>query len=322
MILHFIRHGDTLQSVANQINLENPLYVKEFHNQKCAREDYIFDDLIAGKKLFLPDNQTVQKYNSKNDAPFKSPEQNPVINFIPEGLDSRYKIRITESSADATGILKKNSFSYNISLKWIENELNEHIFHLSKSDFSNKNETKIGDLATACIQSINPIEIRTNLKGEIVRINVIEEIIKNFPRIKEKLLDQFPDQYAKIYIEEFEFAVLNSEVFQKKMKEDWFIKTYFANIRNEFKNGKSNVRLHLEGKNSLTDIQQTGLISENHDIILAQNFAGNQPENSAVFTGNYTLNREKGIIKSLTVHYSYSEYNIVYSIDFQINEVV
>ncbi|MBW8524062.1 hypothetical protein K0U91_02365 [Chryseobacterium chendengshani] len=322
MILHFIRHGDTLQSVANQINLENPLYIKEFHNQKCAREDYILDDLVVGKKLFLPDNQTIQKYNAKNDAPFKSPEQNPVINFTPEEFNSRYKINITESSADKRATFKKNSFSYNISLKWIENELNEHVFHLSKSDFSNINDTKIGDLAIACIQSINPIEIRTNFKGEMVRINLLEETAKNFPRIKEKLLDQFPDQYAKIYIEEFEFAVLNSEVFQKKMKEDWFIKTYFANIRNEFKNGKSNVRLYLDGKNSLTDIQQTGLISENYDIILTQSFAGNQPENSAVFTGNYTLSQQQGTIKSLNIYYSYSEYNIIYSIDFQVNEIV
>ena len=53
MTLHFIRHGDTLQSIADQINLENPAYIKEFHNSKCGSEDLISDDLVVGKKLFL-----------------------------------------------------------------------------------------------------------------------------------------------------------------------------------------------------------------------------------------------------------------------------
>lgn len=50
MIVHFILSGETLESISEEINLENPVYLKEFHNTYCAREDFIQDTLIPGKK--------------------------------------------------------------------------------------------------------------------------------------------------------------------------------------------------------------------------------------------------------------------------------
>jgi hypothetical protein len=318
MMLHFIRHGDTLQSVADQINLENPLYIKEFHNQKCGGEDYIFEELVVGKKLFLPDNLTIQSYNSRNDASFKSPEKNPEIDFVPKTLDAHYKVNIKEISFDK-GKKSENSFSYNFSLKWIKTEYNHHTFHISKSDFSNIKE-KIGDLASSCMQLLNPIEIQTNLKGEIVTINLLKETIENFPKIKEKLLDQFPDKYAKIYIEEFEYVVLNQELFQKKMKQDWLLKTFFASIRNEFKNGKSAFKIFLENENSTVDIQQNGLVNDATDeVILNQTLLNDRID--IKFTGNYILSAQTGIIKSMNIRNSYPEYNILHTTELKVEKI-
>jgi len=318
MILHFIRHGDTLQTVADQINLENPLYIKEFHNQKCGREDYIFEDLVVGKKLFLPDNLTIQNYNSRNDASFKSPEKNPKINFLPENLDFKYKINVKEISFD-DGKKSENSFSYNFSLKWIKTEYNYHTFHIYKTDFSNIKE-KLGDLASSCIQSLNPIKIQTNLNGEIVDINLLKETIENFPKIKEKLLDQFPDKYAKMYIEEFEYVVLNQELFQKKMKQDWLLKTFFASIRNEFKNGKSQFKIFLENENSLVDIQQNGLVNNQTDEVILNQALSND-NIKIMFTGDYTVSAKTGIIKSMNICNSYSEYNILHTTELKVSQI-
>lgn len=313
MTLHFIRQGDTLQSIAEQINLENPIYIKEFHNQHCAREDYIVENLVAGRKLFLPDYLTIQKYNSRNDAPFKSPERNPKINFYPENLNIQYKVSITESSF-VDHKKTENSFSYQFSLKWIKNELNHHIFHLSKNNFSIQNQTKIGDMAIACFRSIDPIEIQTYPKGEIISINLLKKTIENFPEIKANLLDRFSDQYAKIYIEEFEYAVYNQELFQKKMKQDWLIKTYFAPIRNDFKNGKSHFQIILE--NELLDINQTAEISENNDEIIL-----NQDSAKPDFKGKYILSKADGLISFLEINHSYIDFGVVYFSDFKIDKL-
>ncbi|CAD7800166.1 hypothetical protein CHRY9390_00591 [Chryseobacterium aquaeductus] len=317
-MIHFIRHGDTLKSIAKDINLENPSYLKEFHNQNCLREDYIFENLVAGNKLFLPDALTVQKYNAKNDAPFKSLERNPKINFNPENLHSQYKVEVTES-AFHDGKQTKSTFSYQFSLQWIESEWGDHIFRFSKSNFSNRNETKMEELAMGCMQSISPIEIATNQKGEIIRINLLKETREKFSEIKENLFDQFPDEYAKIYIEEFEFVVLNEELFHKKMSEDWAIKTYFANIRNDFKNGTSQLKMILENEVSILDINQTVDVSEPEDVLVINQIS---PSQEATFTGKYTVLKDSGIVKSLEILHAYSQYGILYSTDFKLNMMI
>lgn len=316
MTLHFIRHGDTLQSVADQINLENPVYIKEFHNENCAKEDYIITGLVVGKKLFLPDNVTVEKYNSRNDAEFKSSERNPKISFNPEKLNIKYRVVVTESNID-DGKKTENSLSYDFSLQWVKNELDIHVFYLSKYNFSNKEQTKIGDMAIACIESINPIEIHTNAKSEIIAISIVEETKKYFPERKKKLLDQFPDQYAKIYIDEFEYIVQNQELFQKKMQEDWLFKTYFAHIRNDFNNGKSYFRMILENK--LIEVCQVVNVSnDGGEIILMQNSLSENVD----FNGNYIVSKENGVISSLEVNYSHSLYEVLYTTRFKIDEVL
>lgn len=310
-MIHFIRQGDTLQKIADEIKLENPFYLKEFHNQNCVKEDFIDDELVSGKKLFLPDFRKIQAYNSKNDAPFKSPIRNPKINFYPQNLNVNYKVSVRESSL-VDEKKTENSFSYRFSLRWLKREFGNHIFHLSKNNFSVRNQTKIGDMAIACFQSIDPIEIQTNSIGEIISIKLSEETVKKFPEIKAGLLDQFPDQYAKIYIEEFEYAVLNKELFQKKMREDWIIRTYFAQIRNDFKYGKS--QFHLSLDNELLQVDQTVRISTNDDEIIL-----NQEVENANFKGEYTVSKESGLINSLGITYSSVEYGILYSTDFKVN---
>jgi len=319
MMLHFIRHGDTLQSIADQINLENPLYIKEFHNQNCAGEDYIDQDLIVGKRLFLPDHIAVQNYNSRNDALFKRPEKNPKINFIPENLDIQYKVIVTETSFNEEK-KTENTFTYIFSLKWIKSEYDSHTFHVSKTNFTNINE-KIGDLASSCMQSLNPFEIQTDVKGEIQTIRLLKETIDNFPKIKDKLLDQFPDQYAKIYIDEFEYAVLNENLFQKKMKQDWLLKTYFAPLRNEFKNGKSHFKIFLENQNYPVDILQNGSINEKTDEVVLNQTPLFETNEQTDFSGNYTLSAQTGIVKSMEIKNTYSQYNVQYSTKLKIEQI-
>lgn len=318
-MIHFIRPGDTLQKIAEEINLENPVYLKEFHNNHCLNEDFIETELVSGRKLLLPDFAKIQFYNAKNDAPFKSAEQNPKIKFEPEDFSEIFKVEVTESNDNGDKIIK-NKFSYNISLKWIKKEFNEHIFQFSKDHFSSSNDTKMGDLAANCIQSLNPIEIYVNTKGEVVRTAITKEILNDFEEIKEKVLNQFPDKYAKIYIEEFEFAVLNSPLFNERMKQDFFLKTYFSSFRNDFKNGKSFFQLSLN--NSSLQIQQTVDQSENLEEIILNQILIEPNENSINFNGKLSVSKATGMIIKMNIHYDYNEYGVLYSTDFELKEIM
>lgn len=275
-------------------------------------------ELVPGRKLLLPDFAKIEFYNAKNDAPFKSAEQNPKIEFEPKNFNKIFKVEVTENNDNGDKIIK-NKFFYNISLKWIKKEFNEHVFHFYKDQFSSSNDTKMGDLAANCIQSLNPIEIYVNAKGEIVRAVITKEILNNFDGIKEKLLDQFPDQYARIYIEEFEFTVLNSPLFNEKMKQDLFLKTYFSSFRNDFKNGKSFFQLSLN--NSSLQIQQAVDRAENLEEIILNQVLIESNENNVNFDGKLSISKDTGMIRKMNIHYDYNEYGVSYSTDFGLEEI-
>lgn len=318
MMIHFILPGDTLENIAEKIKLENPVYVKEFHNTYCRHEDFIEKELVPGKKLLLPDLKKINDYNARNDAPFKSLERNPEIIFDPVGFSNDFKVKIKESTNDGGKIIE-NGFSYVASLQWIKNEFNEHLFHFSKDQFSNLHDTKMSYLAVESMNCLGSVEVYVNSKGELVRTSVKKQILNNLNEIMAKLYDLFPDKYAAIYLEEFKYVVQNPVLFDQKMKQDYFLKTYFSSFRNPFRNGKSFFEINFNSDS--LPIQQTVNSLENQsEISLVQSLA-DDTQNDLSFTGNLTVSKDNGLVKNMNVCQSYKQYDIKYTTDFSLESV-
>lgn len=319
MMIHFILPGDTLENISEKIKLENPVYLKEFHNTYCRHEDFIQkDELIPGKRLLLPDLKRINEYNARNDAPFKSLERNPEIIFDPVGFAKDFKVKIKESTYD-NGKTIENSFSYTVSLKWIKSEFNEHLFYFTKDQFSNLHDTKMGYLAIESMKSLGSIEVYVNSKGELLRSSVSKPILNSFSEIMDRLYDLFPDKYAAIYLEEFEYVVLNPALFDQKVKQDYFLKTYFSSFRTPFRNGKSSFEINFNSDS--LPIQQTVNSLENQsEISLVQSLA-DDTRNDLSFTGNLTVLKDNGLIKNMNVCQSYKQYDIKYTTDFSLESV-
>ncbi|WP_415326053.1 hypothetical protein [Chryseobacterium sp. MMS23-Vi53] len=319
MIVHFILSGETLESISEEINLENPIYLKEFHNTHCAREDFIYDQLIPRKKLLIPDLNKIREYNSRNDAPFKHPKLNPEILFNPENFSKIYSVsnkEVEENQLEKTS----NTLSYTVSVKWVRREGIFHIFHIYKNNFSDEIGSMMADLASQSIRSLNPIEVKTNHKGEIINVGLKEETINNFAKIKEKLSDLFSDNYAEIYLNEFEFAVSNKDLFDRRMKEDVFIKTYFSSLRNSFVNGKSYLEFSIGEENIHINLQQKIEGPEYDDeITLLQSI--NSSEADKNFNGKYILFTKTGMVKEVEIEYFISQSGVKNSNLFTIKEL-
>ncbi|WP_326984688.1 hypothetical protein VUJ46_09215 [Chryseobacterium sp. MYb264] len=316
MIIHFILSGETLESLSEEIHLENPKYLKEYHNQRCSANDYIHENLVSGKRLFMPNMDEVRKYNLLNDAPFKSPELNPIINFEPKDFSRIYFVRITEGK-EKDGETKDNTLTYTASLKWVETHESEHVFYLYKNNFTDGQSSKLADLAVESIRSLNPLIITTNTKGEMIKVSLKPETINNFNKIKERLLDLFPDQYAELYIKEYEMAVLNQELFNERMKDDPFIKNYFASLRNSFINGKSFFEQKIED-HTVPIQQKVEDINYTSEMVLLQN---SFPNSEIIFSGKYSLYTQTGIVKKADVQYDISLYGVKYYTFFSFDEL-
>lgn len=320
MIVHFILSGETLESISEEIKLENPKYLKEFHNQHCAREDFIYDNLIPRKRLLIPDINKIREYNNRNDAPFKNPKLNPDIPFNPENFSKIYSVvnkEIQENQLEK----KHNILTYTVSVKWVRNEDRSHIFHLFKNNFSDEQGSMMVDLASESIRSLNPLVVKTDHKGNIINVGLTQHTIDQFTKIKERLNDLFPDQYAKIYLDEFEFAVLNKEIFAERMKEDVFIKNYFASLRNTFINGKSFLQQSIGEENRPVDLHQKVENADyDEEIILLQTPKLSGSEVS--FSGKYILDTHTGMIKNIDIQYSIFQYEVKNSSFFTIMELL
>lgn len=320
MTVHFILSGETLESIAEEINLENPKYLKEFHNTHCAREDFIYDDLVPRKKLLIPDIHKIKEYNSRNDAHFKSPKLNPQIPFHPENLAKIYTVESRETEENVLEE-KENALSYTVSVKWIRKEENNHIFHLFKNNFFEKSGTMMADLASESIRSLNPVEVRTDDKGRVVFISLKKETTGHFNTIKERLTDLFPDKYAKIYLDEFERIVLNPSLFHSRMKEDIFIKNYFADLRNSFTNGKSYLAQSIgEEHTEIQLLQQVENADYDREIILQQRI--NPLENDNDFKGKYVLFTGSGLVKEIEIKYTISQFGVKNNSVFSLKELL
>lgn len=314
MIIHFILPGETLENISKNIKLENPVYLKEFHNSHCTPYDFIDDDLMPGKKLFIPDIKKVSFYNSKNDAPHKLANRNPKINFSPENLSKTYKVSIRQTS-ETDGKKKDSKISYVINIVWKGKIGNIHYFDFSKTETIEQNQTKMSSLAAACTHAINPIELAVSENGNLIEVKINDEVKRNFGEIKLNLEDQFPDEFAKIYLDKFEFSILNDQIFNEKMNSDWFLKTYFAQFRRHFENGKSEYPMVLSY--SPVKIIQEGFQDEH--IILKSTLKN--AENDVKFTSEYHLDAENGIIQNHRFTLVEREFGTLYTTVFKASEI-
>lgn len=319
MIVHFILSGETLESISEEIHLENPKYLKEFHNTHCAREDIIQDTLIPGKKLIIPGINKVREYNSLNDAPFKNPKLNPEIPFSPENFSRIYAVVNKELYENE--LEKRHAvLTYTVSLKWMRNENGFHIFHIFKNNFSDGQGNMMTDLASESIRSLNPLEIKTDLKGNVVSIQLTQQTIDHFEKIMKRLSDLFPDKYAEIYLYEFERAVRNRSIFNSRMKNDVFIKNYFASLRNPFANGKSFFQQSVGEENTDITLQQKIENPEyDNEIVILQN--PQYSESDIEFSGKYTLYTKTGLIKNIDLHYTVFQFGFKNSSFFTVSEL-
>ncbi|WP_042720533.1 hypothetical protein [Flavobacterium sp. B17] len=142
-----------------------------------------------------------------------------------------------------------------------------------------------------------------------------------FKNIKERLNDLFPDQYAKIYLDEFESAIFNKDIFAERMREDVFIKNYFASLRKTFINGKSFLQQSIGEENTLIDLQQKiASVDYDEEIILLQTpkSSGNEID----FSGKYILDTRTGMIKNIDIQYSIFQHGVKNFSFFTLAELV
>lgn len=303
MLIRIILPEDTLESIAREINLEKPEFILQFHNSQCAKEDLIKDKLIPWKKLHIPGKQVVDKVNAEVFEELAKPEYNPEIHFFPKSLEGVFRTIILESSTNVYNKKDVVKIIYDVHLKYINTESDLHVIEYSKSRFKASHEGMLSDLALKCFEKISPLVIFLNDNGSVEKIEIKKEIKDNFSEIKKDISDYFVGEIADAYIESFEFTVKNDKLFDKKMKDDLFVKTYFAPIRNKFEHGKSLAKISFNADEKW-EVEQKPEENTHEKLTISQNLKkgfSQEDGKSKNYEGQYLFDPQMFLIQECNV---------------------
>lgn len=299
-MFHYIKNGDTLATLATEIGLENPVYLKQYNNAQCLPEDLITEELEPGKRVLLPKLNEIEHYNAFKDAPFRLPKANPGLEWKAAPANRNYHLKIS-NSIDG---LETGSFQYHNQLQLRKSGHDYRLLSWFRKDYQFDKTTKMSELAKACSEAINPLLITIDNKGGLQEISMDKAVLEKWPEIQAALCDAFPDTYARDYIEDLAYVVQQPHLVNRRMRQDPFIKTYFAPFRVPFDKGSSFFSLQLSPATLPLRIKQVVAGMEYTDKIpLVQSIDSNEiNDQGCYYEGKYLLDAEDGSICSAAVH--------------------
>lgn len=226
--IYTIQKGDTLQSVAKQLNL-TPEEIKAYHNIYCELPDLIGYDFSSNLKiLILSQNPKEEKEtNSKRLAP----------NFLHlKSIQKKmnYGVMFTITSGDEV-----TTMQYEVSIQCLDKQPNEnHLFEINRTSkiFINNFEpdTIINELAEKVSQSLYPLILVVNKNGKWEDVYNSVEIKKRWAKNKLKILDEYQGREVENYLTAFEQSIDNKSSLIESLQKDWFLNTFFSGIYIKF----------------------------------------------------------------------------------------
>lgn len=219
MITYITLPNDSLEKISSELKIENPIYLREFHNIHCAKHERFFGDLRTGQSLLLPFGNEIKELNKKINENGDSLYYNPPQGKIPFPIDllkGKYTINHQKFLNDAL----LTDYEYQIELNYIQFDDAEHIFSLQMYDFKKEgieSDTKMSSLAKACVEILYPLQIVINKDAEIkdIRLTSPVNLIKDH---LETLKSYFTDEYSISYINQMNWVAENKKVLLESLK--------------------------------------------------------------------------------------------------------
>jgi hypothetical protein len=205
MITYMTLPGDTLEKIASDLKVENPIYIKEFHNKYCPVYDRLTEPvkLKPGTLLFIPFGDEINKLNKEinenGDSLYYHPPQGKIRYQIPL-LSGTYTIKHQKYQDDKI----QTNYLYQTELKYLRAEKDDHFFSMrifGSGKDGMESDSKVSNLAKACAAILFPVEIRIDKTGRLTgaKLHHSETAIKNE---LEALKTYFTDDLSASYIDQ------------------------------------------------------------------------------------------------------------------------
>ncbi|WP_160137423.1 hypothetical protein [Chryseobacterium sp. c4a] len=217
---YVVKSGETLESISQDLMLENPRYLYEYHNQRCSFLDIIPENgrLRFLQKLCIPTSEEVARMNflirQQGEGLYKH-FLNGRIPFNANAFSGDYKVIQTESDDG----VQKSEYAYSLHFKYIKKEKDHHL-HFSMSGFKKDGEEleeKINSLASAFVKIIYPITLIIDHSGGLLTAETDKEISEIIGEI-EALKKYYQGKYASLHIDQLKDKMANSKSMDASLK--------------------------------------------------------------------------------------------------------
>ncbi len=218
-MIYNAKPGQTLAEICDEIYLENPDYLRDFHNENSPLTEYIEGDIVHATRLSVPSPKQIKEINlriKENHESFYDFPADGQFPFAFDLWDGEYQITRTVYFNEE--ILNNYEQKVQLTFEFIKD--NDLYFRFSAFDFKKNDEIsdhKVSTLAKMCMEIIYPVRLVISSNGKIQNIEPTKDhtdisaeldSVKNF----------FPDQYSSAYIEKMKNIVKDPKAFLEKFK--------------------------------------------------------------------------------------------------------
>lgn len=231
MIIYFIKSGETLDTIAQKINIENPKYLREYHNARCNILDRIPENGLVrfSQRFCIPSAEEIEEINALIRERGES-----LRYLLPKGefpitiplMSGEYAVKQSEVESD----ISKNEHAYQIDLQYTKKENNQHHFHFSVANWKKEGEEpddKINSLASDIAKIMYPVTLIVDEVGNFVAAQLNKEENEIITQL-EKLKKYHYGSYAASHIDRMKDRVADPQVIEHSLKKIMALQFLFS----------------------------------------------------------------------------------------------
>ncbi|OCA77443.1 hypothetical protein BBI01_03030 [Chryseobacterium artocarpi] len=219
--IYFVKSGETLESISESLNLENPTYLRDYHNERCQPFDIIPEEgtLRLLQKICIPDPDEIIQINElikqRGESLYHQFSEGK-IPFDVEKLQGNYQVKQSESDDE----IKKSDYAYTLNFSFIKEKEERYYIDFSMSDFKKDGqepEEKINMLASAFVRVIYPITFVVDHAGSLTDVQTHKDIAQMIDEIEE-LKKYHSGSYAALHINQMKHKIADPQVMFESLK--------------------------------------------------------------------------------------------------------
>ena len=219
--IYKVKKGDTLQSIAEKLQISvNDL--RHYHNMRCELWELLEQKLTSKtERIIVPSEEELTILQGHQQAVQKELER-PSRYLDKKFYAKDYKVKEVVITSD-----NEVKTDYSLSLQM---EKAEKGWSMIVNTTYEEADTKFTELATACMQAMQPLKYHLSINGGITDIENHREIIERFAQKRTGIESYFEGELAKSYTDAFYEKLIDKEYILERLQMSFLNQVFFPSM--------------------------------------------------------------------------------------------